>query len=181
MVQGRGINASLNDKGREQAKQVYQAFSEVAIDRIYTSALVRTQETVHHFELPKRPLEGFDEISWGTQEGVVPSKESRSLFEKTVEDWKNGRLDECVGGGESPNQVMKRQRLAMKKVLTDSGEIALICMHGRAIRIMMCWLLNYPLQFMDGFKHRNCCYYKLKFSEGVFVVEAFNQTGHLRK
>lgn len=179
MVQGRGVDASLNEKGRSQARQVYQGLKHASIDSIYTSALVRTQETVHHFEQPKKFMPGFDEISWGSQEGVVPSKESRDLFWETVQGWRDGQLDECVGGGESPNQVMERQKLAMREVLHADVRTSLICMHGRAIRIMMCWLLNYPLQYMDGFEHQNCCYYRLKLSEGIYSVEEFNQVGHL--
>lgn len=179
MVQGRGIDASLNETGREQAKQVYDALKDDGIEAIYTSALVRTQETVLHFDVPKKALGGFDEISWGNQEGVLPSRESRGLFDKTVKAWRNGYLDENVAGGESPNQVMERQKLDMNEVLMSQSQTILICMHGRAMRIMMCWLLNYPLQYMDVFEHQNCCYYKLKFSEGTFMVEEFNQIEHL--
>lgn len=179
IVQGRGVDTSLNDTGRVQAQQVHQALSHVAIDHIYTSSLIRTHETVCHFEVPKKPMTGFDEISWGNQEGAVPSRESKNLFRKTVQAWRDGRLDECVGGGESPNQVVERQKLAMKQVLADSGSISLICMHGRAMRIMICWLLNYPLQFMDGFEHTNCCYYRLNFCDRTFAVEEFNQVEHL--
>jgi len=180
MVQGRGINASLNDKGRTQALQVYDALKHVQIDSIYTSALVRTHETVHHFEAQKKALDGFDEISWGNQEGVELSDEAKKLYWTTVAAWKNGRLDERVGGGESPIQVMERQKLAMEEVLASDDKTVLICMHGRAIRILLCWLLNYPLQFMDGFDHQNCCYYKLKFSQRTFSLEEFNQVEHLK-
>ncbi|MCP4457896.1 MAG: histidine phosphatase family protein [Cytophagales bacterium] len=179
MVQGRGIDASLNEKGRKQAKQVYEALKNVQFDSIYTSSLVRTRETVLHFDSPKEAMEGFDEISWGDQEGVLPTPDSENLYLKTVRAWRDGKLSESVGGGESPIEVMERQKLAMNEVLNNEGETLLISMHGRAIRILICWLLNYPLQFMDGFDHQNCCYYKLGFSDGVFAVDKFNQVGHL--
>lgn len=179
MVQGRGINSSLNATGKRQSQQVFKALQHVEIDSFHTSELVRTQETIQPFNSDFVSHSGFDEISWGTQEGTVPSIAAKDSYWNTVEDWRNGQLDKSVGGGESPIEVHKRQKTSMDLVLANS-QVSLICMHGRAMRILLCWLLNYPLEFMDGFEHHNCCYYKLKFSNGVFRVDEFNQKAHLK-
>lgn len=179
MVQGRGINASLNEVGKVQAQKVVQYFLDKSIDQIYCSTLVRTTETVQNLNLPIQCLEGFDEISWGSQEGVVLDKESLSLYWDTLELWKNGQLDQSVGGGESPLEVMARQKVAMNQVMSDDHKTVLICMHGRAMRILISWLLNYPLEYMDGFEHRNCAIYKLHFTGVSFRLAAYNYSGHL--
>jgi broad specificity phosphatase PhoE len=182
MVQGRGINASLNDEGRSQARTVTNALNSIRFDQIYTSALVRTQETVQGFiekGIPMKSLAGFDEISWGNQEGVQASIEEKTFYANTVAEWRKGNLNVNVGGGETPIEVMQRQKDAMKEVLNSEDEMILICMHGRAMRILLCWLLNYPLNYMDGFPHQNCAYYKLEYRNDTFLVTNFNEVQHL--
>ena len=63
------------------------------------------------------PLDGFDEISWGNQEGKEAFMEMKNLYAETVNGWRSGNLTLNVGGGESPIQVMERQKEAMKQVL----------------------------------------------------------------
>lgn len=179
MVQGRGVDSSLNDVGQEQARQTYEGLKHILFDRIYTSLLKRTHETVAHFTQEKIALEGFDEISWGNQEGVVPTDESKSLYAQTVDEWCAGNLDANLGGGESPNQVMARQKEAMEVVLNSEHSTIMICMHGRAMRILLSWLLSYPLELMDQFEHGNCQYYKLIYTGNIFRVEEFNASHHL--
>lgn len=182
MVQGRGVNASLNETGRQQARKTFEYLKDIPFDSIYTSELIRTRETVSGFEeagYQLHALSGFDEISWGSMEGVKATTEEKNLYAQTVKEWQSGNLEANVGGGESPIEVMNRQKIAMQKVLSSSDQTILICMHGRAIRILLSWLLNYPLQFMDGFPHKNCCYYKLKNTGSQFVIEEFNVTSHL--
>lgn len=182
MVQGRGINASLNDTGRAQALKVSDALKDILFDQIYASALVRTHETVKEFcdkGIPMKALSGFDEISWGNQEGVQATTAERTFYANTVEEWGKGNLDVNVGGGETPIEVMHRQKDAFQEVLDSDAESILICMHGRAMRILLCWLLNYPLNYMDGFPHQNCAYYKLEYRKGSFFVANFNEVNHL--
>lgn len=177
MVQGRGVNASLNDTGRMQASKAYQHLSSVSFDMIYTSALIRTQETVSDFIKGGVPFEshsGFDEISWGDQEGLKANVKGKAVYTETMKKWREGYLEENVGGGESPIEVMRRQKEAMEIVMASSHETILICLHGRAMRILMAWLLNYPLNFMDGFPHQNCAYYQLGYT-GSFFVKEFNE------
>lgn len=183
MVQGRGVNASLNKTGREQAIKAFNALRDTSFDSIYTSSLIRTHETVAPFlnnGLELISHAGFDEISWGNQEGKEATMESKNLYAETVNGWRNGQLSLNVGGGENPLQVMERQKEAMNVVMIDPGERILVCMHGRAMRILLCWLLKYPLNYMDGFPHDNCAYYQLISHNESFFVKRFNEVAHLQ-
>ena len=182
MVQGRGVDAFLNETGVEQARRAYHALKEIPFKTAFTSTLVRTHQTVNGFlndGLQHIILEGLDEISWGDQEGVKASLEAKNLYAQTVQSWREGKLELNVGGGESPIEVMRRQEEAWKQIVDCPDDHILICMHGRAIRVLLCWLLNYPLNYMDGFPHQNCAYYKLVLRGGDLFVDEFNQTAHL--
>ena len=182
MVQGRGIDASLNKTGKGQANQVYEALKEVPFDVVFTSTLVRTHQTVKAFlndGLPQIVLDGLDEISWGNQEGAKADQEARNLYAETVKGWRRGELHLNVGGGETPIEVMKRQKQAWDTITDHPAKNILICMHGRAIRVLLSWLLNYPLNYMDGFPHQNCAYYKIIGREKDLFIDEFNQIKHL--
>lgn len=182
-VQGRGINASLNDLGRRQAQSFYEQYGHVKFDKVYTSSLVRTIESVEAF-LTKgfghKSLEGLDEISWGDHEGRSFNKEMHEHYLEIISEWQSGNFTPTVGGGESPLDVMARQRVAMDHIMAQTDEqLILIATHGRAMRILLCWLLNYPLSKMDMFEHHNLCLYILNHSGTTFSVEKFNDTSHL--
>jgi broad specificity phosphatase PhoE len=53
-------------------------------------------------------------------------------------------------------------------------------MHGRAIRILLCQLLHYPLKSMDMFEHENLCLYLLNYTGSMFTVEKYCDTKHLK-
>jgi len=179
MVQGRGINSSLNATGKKQARCTFEALQPIPIEKIFTSNLKRTAETVEAFNQPKTSHTGFDEISWGNQEGVVPSEDARNLYSRTIKNWRAGLLHQSLGGGETPIDVMDRQKEAMQAVLDHDSRHILVCMHGRAMRILLCWVLGYSLRHMDGFPHENCSIYQLVWTGKKFHVRWFNYTDHL--
>ncbi len=184
IIQGSGIDSSLNDTGRKQAEQFYKAYHHIPFDNIYTSELKRTQESVASFiETGKKiePVREFNEINWGVFEGLKGTPESRKVYLGIVNDWKSGLLDRAVEGGETPNQMQKRQRLGLQKLMQRQNEqTVLICMHGRAMRSFLCLLTDTPLQQMDKFKHNNLCLYVLKQQDNdLFKVAEQNCSNHL--
>lgn len=180
-MQGRGVNASLNALGRQQAEAVARYFKDIPVGRFFSSSLIRTHETLKPFNVDFTPLAGFDEISWGEMEGIEATLEEKNDYKETIHSWRHGHLKNTIGGGESPLEVKARQEVAMLQVLESEEDTLLISMHGRAIRILLCWLLNYPLNYMDGFPHQNCAFYGLKFVGGRFSVSEFNYKKHLEQ
>jgi probable phosphoglycerate mutase len=61
----------------------------------------------------------------------------------------------------------------------EDEKTILICMHGRAMRILLCQLLNYPLRGMDTFEHKNLCLYQLDFTGSMFAIKKHNDISHL--
>lgn len=182
-VQGRGIDSSLNATGRQQADHFYQAYKHVSFDKVYTSVLKRTQESVQQFidsGIPTKALSGLDEISWGTHEGQPYDPTTHKVYLDTVNGWEKGALDLSVGEGESPNEVMHRQKEAMAEIMgrTDEEQV-LIATHGRAMRILICWMLNYPLTHMDAFEHANLCLYQLAYAGKDYRIIQHASTSHL--
>ena len=94
--------------------------------------------------------------------------------------WERGETHARLSGGESPDEVAARQRPFIELMLSrPEEETILVCMHGRAMRVLLCQLLDYPLSYMDAFEHRNLCLYKLDYTGTMFTVRNFLDTAHL--
>ncbi|MDB5007652.1 MAG: pspB [Mucilaginibacter sp.] len=184
IIQGRGMDTNLNDEGRKQAAQFFNAYKNVPFDKIYVSALKRTQQSIQQFidlGIPYEKLSGLDELGWGIHEGQAPTPENKAEFMRIMRDWMDGRLDEKFEGGESPNEVKARQQEALKIIMSrPEEETVLICMHGRALRLILCLLTNKPLTEMDTFPHQNLVLYKVVYDGEKFEIVDFNNAQHLK-
>ena len=184
IVQGSGVDTDLNDRGRAQAEAFYKMYGHVQFDKIYTSALKRSQQSVIKFiesGIPFEPLSGLNEISWGTKEGHKVTAAEDEYYHYMIKQWQLGNTALKIEKGESPEDVIVRMKPAMDHIMSQPNEkTILICMHGRAIRILLCHLLNYPLKSMDMFEHENLCLYVLNHTGSMFQMEWYNDTRHLR-
>jgi broad specificity phosphatase PhoE len=184
IVQGRGMDTDLNDEGRRQGNQFFEAYKDVAFHKIYISALKRTQQSIQQFidlGIPYQKLSGLDELAWGIHEGQPSTAENRSVFLQIMRDWLDGNLDSKFEGGESPNEVEIRQREALSVIMSHPEEkTVLICMHGRAMRLLLCILTGKPLSEMDNFPHQNLVLYKVVYDGEQFAIVDFNNAEHLK-
>lgn len=179
IVQGRGVDSPLNETGLRQAQAFYEAFHQVPFDKIYTSTLLRTKQTVKRFleqGIPTEELDGLDEISWGIYEGKEQDDTIMKGFEEVVNSWREGNLNLGIEEGESPNQLVARQKEAMSYMLQqENEETILVCMHGRAMRIMLCHLTGVSVCLMDDFPHTNTALYVLEYDGNSFkIVDHYN-------
>ncbi len=186
MVQGSGIDSNLNDFGRAQAKAFYEHFFNVPFDKVYTSRLKRTHQSVKGFieelQLPWQQLFGLNEVSWGNKEGRILTDDDDQSYFQMIEGWRQGNVHLKAIDGESPIEVQARQRIAWKYIMANTQEKnILVCMHGRAIRILMCLLLDVSLSDMDCFKHQNMGLYQLQFNNGKYTLAQSNYAGHLNE
>ncbi len=184
IVQGSGVDTDLNDLGRSQAAMFYEAYQHVTFDRIYTSALKRSQQSVQKFVdrgVPHDALVGLNEISWGTKEGHRVTPDEDAYYHYMLEQWRLGNTQMKIEGGESPDDVVQRMKPAVDYMMSRTDEhTILICMHGRAIRILLCYLMEYPLRSMDMFEHQNLGLYVLNYTGKLFTIEKYNDDSHMR-
>ena len=183
IVQGSGVDSDINALGHLQAEAFFEAYKHIAFDKIYTSALKRSIQSVQNFinlGIPHEIHAGLNEISWGRKEGQAITPAEDAYYHFVLEEWRRGNETLAIEGGESPVQVMNRQKPVIDLILSrPEEENILICMHGRAMRILLCLILNYELKDMDRFEHENLCLDKLCYTGSMFVVESYYNTQHL--
>lgn len=169
IVQGSAVNSSLNDMGRAQADAFYQAYKHIPFDVVYTSALNRSIESVQAFidqSIPHYIRPGLNEISWGEMDGKLATATEHNEYKDLLARWQQGDIEFKMWGGESPVDVQKRQEPVIEEILNSSYETILMCMHGRAIRILLSLVTKTSLSQMDQFEHGNLCLYVLEVSDG---------------
>jgi broad specificity phosphatase PhoE len=183
IVQGSGIDSDLNARGREQAAQFWAAYKDTPFARVYTSQLKRTHQSVQRFieaGLPHEAHGGLNEISWGTREGTRITPQEDAEYARVLAAWQAGDDHARLPGGESPAEVAARQRPFIDLLQSrPEDEIVLVCLHGRALRVLLCQLLGYPLRCMDGFEHQNLCLYKLHYTGEHYTIRNFLDVSHL--
>jgi broad specificity phosphatase PhoE len=184
IVQGSGVDSDLNETGWRQAEAFYERYKDVPFQKIYISGLARTYQSVHKFITAGIPYEtnaALNEISWGRWDGKLPTSEMHSVYWQIVNKWKEGDLTAKIEGGETPVEVSQRLIPVVEKLLTKEESPILICMHGRAMRILLAMLTQQPLSIMDSFPHENLCLYVLEVKDGQAVITEQNDLSHLQK
>lgn len=185
IVQGRGVNTDLNELGQEQGEAFYQYYKELGFDKVYTSALKRTHQTVKNFiadGLPWEQLPGLDELSFGIWEGKHSKEDWITAFRDMNHNWQSGQCDLAFEKGESPNQVAARLQEALDIILSRPNEKrVLVCMHGRSLLVLMCLLTQSPISQMSSFGHSNTCLYRVRVVDGKFHILESNDIRHLAR
>jgi probable phosphoglycerate mutase len=186
MVQGRGIDSNLNDTGIWQAETFFAKYNQIPFDRVITSSLKRTHQTVRKFidsGIPWIPSNGFDEFDWGSYEGKSFETGSNSFYKHMIESWQKGDLHVKSPQGESPLDVKKRLETAFNELTTQFSDenIWLICMHGRAMRLFLTMLTGQSPSEMETFEHSNTCLYVLERGKNTenYEIKISNNTDHL--
>ncbi|SDL06848.1 probable phosphoglycerate mutase [Catalinimonas alkaloidigena] len=185
IVQGSGVDSDLNATGQQQAEAFFKAYRDIPFDKIYTSRLKRSQQSVQRFMdlgIPWEAHQGLNEINWGYREGKAITPEENEYYYSVIDAWNRGETTLRIDGGESPQDVADRQQPVLELMLSrPEEERILVCMHGRAMRILLCLMLHYELRCMDTFEHHNLGLYKLNYTGSMFSVERYNDIAHLQK
>jgi probable phosphoglycerate mutase len=173
IVQGSGVDMPLNQLGIDQAQKFYSHYKEIKFNKIYTSSLIRTHQSVLPFieaGYTYEAVPALNEISWGIYEGKPQNEVERKVYGEVVKSWNTGNYSARILAGESALDLQLRQSAFVQYLKQQTDECVLIAMHGRALKCFLCNLLELPLSEMDSFEHRNLCLYVLEFDGNKFRV-----------
>jgi probable phosphoglycerate mutase len=186
IMQGGGIDSTLNDTGRRQAEHLADRLRETTFDAVYASTLRRARETADILAAPHEPirrefLDDLQEMSWGVFEGTQPSAERDEKIGAIKSAWRNGAYDRPVEGGESILDVQERALRAVRHLMDEeAGRTILVVTHGRYLRVLLASVLeDYGLDQMHEFGHANTCVNRLVHDGDRFRADLLNCTAHL--
>ena len=142
----------LNDRGREQARQVAEKLAEVPFDAIYTSDLIRASEVARIIARAKGDripivLEPrLREIHQGEWQGLLV-QEIQSRYAEAFRQRRMDPLMVAAPGGETALQVRQRALQAVRDLLAayPNGNVALVS-HGFTIAVLLTHFYRLPIE-----------------------------------
>lgn len=179
IIQGSEVDSDINDVGESQANSFYEYYKNINFDKIYVSDLKRTFQTIRRFTekgSSYEKLKEFNEISWGVNQGKSDDLED---YARLIDTWLAGNLDNKFEEGESPNEMSVRLVKGFNKVLDDDHDTVLLCIHGRALRILLSKIIDNDLTKMDKYVHSNTGLYILEYKNGKYEILGRNLRNHL--
>ncbi len=182
IVQGRGIDSHLNETGLWQAKAFFHHYNSIDFERIYCSSQLRSYQTIQNFVNDTRILhkdERIDEINWGEHEGKAGDEELMLKYDRIIQSWSNGNYHDRADGGESALDLFIRLQGFFIDLHEAEFNTALICTHGRTLRVLICLIKELPLSFMEQIKHQNTGLYQAIYHQGSWDVVLENDCSHL--
>lgn len=183
IIQGSGVNSSLNELGRRQAQAFFEAYSHISFDVVLTSALQRTHQTVASWleqGLLWEQHEHINEISWGDHEGQPSDPALIGVYKRMIADWGEGRFDACLSNGESAAQLSARVETFINHLREREERRILVCSHGRTMRCLMTHFKGQHLREMENYHHTNTGLYLIHYDGNAFEVELENDIRHLQ-
>ena len=180
IIQGSEVDSSINNVGDYQAERFYNFYKNINFDKIYVSGLKRTYQTVIRFVnsgIQCEKLDEFNEISWGINQG---KSDDIDEYENLIKTWINGYLDNKFKLGESPNEMSNRLKKGFNHVISEGFSTVLLCIHGRAMRILLSKIIDNDLTKMDKYVHSNTGLYIIDSNEkGKYKIVGSNLRNHL--
>ena len=157
----------------------YDFYKNYNFEKIYISNLKRTFLTVKEFindGIIYEKLSEFNEISWGINQG---KSNNLDVYKRLTDSWAEGNLNNKFKGGESPNEIAVRLNEGINHIINENFNKILICIHGRALRVLLSLILDKDLTRMDNYLHSNTCLYIIYYDRGKFILKEKNNTDHL--
>jgi probable phosphoglycerate mutase len=183
-MQGRGIDAPLNETGRNQARAIADHAKSLNLHHIYSSSLKRSSQTAAYVGqgcgLEVRSYSDLDEMDFGEYEGQKAS-EIKTELSTLHTTWKSGDVTFAAAGGESPQGVLDRAGTKAEQIIEDHHTANLLfVLHGRLIRILLSHWLGLGLSAMHQIDHSNGALYHLEWDGQQFKTVYLHNTDHLQ-
>ncbi|GAB3872730.1 histidine phosphatase family protein [Terrabacter terrigena] len=138
----------LTDEGREQARALADRLGGEDLGAIYTSDLVRTQQTAAPLAellgLEMVVLPGLREIQAGDWEMTTDWQP----YVDAVVRWRDDP-QHMIPGGDSGAGFMSRYDAAIARIASDGHESAVAVSHGAAMRVWCSASLGLPADFFE--------------------------------
>ena len=176
----------LTDLGREQAECACKALTDVLIDAVYSSDLIRAYNTVLPMAkargLEVTPVRGLREIYLGRWEGMRVDDVIEQYGEMFTVDWREHFGTFTPPCGECAVDLGKRIADTLAAIGdANPGKTILIGTHAAAIRTFWGRINRVPPEKLSATYPfpNNASFTEVEYSDGVFVPLRFSVSDHI--
>ena len=179
-------DCDISEDGARQLEYLSKRFSDIHIDKAYSSPLIRARKTAEAairdkgIEVISDPH--FAEINAGVIDGM-PFAEIAEKYPDFYDMWDNRLYDFAPEGGESMREVYDRMWEGLNNLALDpenEGKTLLIASHGAATRSLLCHIIHNDIKKLCYTEwSRNTAVSLIIKDEKGFRIEFANDDGHL--
>lgn len=180
VYQGR-VNIGLNNKGEGQINKVSNKIKNFKIDKVYTSPLIRTVQTVeiiiknNNIDLEIKHDKRIMEIDFGLWD-TLPYDKVMIGYEKEYNEFLSDYKNFTFPGGESFEDFYNRCVDFISEITKEpSDESILIVAHGGVIRVFLLYLLGLKKEMFYNFSVKQGCYTRVLVYDGINVIDEINK------
>lgn len=164
------IDLDISEIGAKQLTFLRKRFSEIELDTVYSSPLIRAQKTAHAVaddkHLPIRLCDGLRELSGGVLEGR-PFQEGFDTIPGLADIWNNHPQDFEPEGGEKMRDAYERIWNTVLGIAKENpGKRIAAATHGGALRCLICRLIKGNIEELKSIPWSdNTAIAKIEFDE----------------
>jgi broad specificity phosphatase PhoE len=184
ILQGSSIDLPLNENGRRQAEQVAKFLASFPVKHVYSSPLIRANETARSIAERHRlnviQIAEITECHVGRWEG----KDWDTIAREDPEAYRLFHEDPATQpylGGESYTDVLCRSLPAFERLLQEHlGETIVVVAHNIVNRAFAAHLLGLDLRKAKSLSQDNCCVNVIQHAAGKSSLVTMNSVFHLQ-
>ena len=176
----------LNEEGIMQAQAAAERFKDMDIDGLYCSQLkraIKTAEIINQYHgLQIERYVDLNECNIGPWDGKTIDQILQDYSEE-VKYWHND-IWAVVDGVESLGDLQRRAVRALKKITKkhNLNDKIIIVAHGLAIRTILCWILNLPMNQHETYLMENASVSHVIYDgKYQYTISSINETWHIDK
>lgn len=182
-IQGVG-QAPLNATGRRQAAAVARGLAPDAPFRLYSSPLLRAEQTAHaisdHTGIVVANEAGLSEMDVGEFDGLT-GPQLRERSPDVMRMWDENPAETVMPGGESLSMVCDRAWRTISRLADRHAEGTVVAVtHNFTIQMILCAALDMPLNSFRKLTVDLGSITRLEISDGRQKQISVNETWHLR-
>ena len=173
----------LSSRGKSQAQSLAESLKGQSLEAIYTSPLIRAQQTAEqiarYHDCPVTLAEGLKELNQGQLEGLTV-EELRQGYPEFLGNWLQEPETTHLPQGESLGELQRRAWTEMEEILRKHPEGTVVVVgHSFVNRTILCRALEIPLNYFRRFRQDPTGKNVLEFSKRGAILRCLNDTCHL--
>ena len=173
----------LSSKGKSQAQSLAESLKGQALEAIYTSPLIRAQQTAEqiarYHDCPVILDEGLKELNQGQLEGLT-GEDLRKGYPEFLRKWIQEPESTHLPKGESLGELQRRAWPVIEQIVRKYPEGTVVVVgHSFVNLTILCRVLEVPLNYFRRFRQDPTGKNVIEFSERGAVIRCLNDTGHL--
>ncbi|MBW1973132.1 MAG: hypothetical protein DRG20_04490 [Deltaproteobacteria bacterium] len=173
----------LDETGKEEAKKVADVMSEIKIDKIFSSPLLRAKETAdiiakpHNLDVEKE--NAFIDISFGEWQGISLNK-VKEKWPKLYDKWLNEPDKVKFPKGDRLEDVLKRSVGKIKDLVNIYSDKNLLIVSHRVVnKVMILGCLGIDLSHFWQIGQDTCAINLILYNGNSFILSILNDTCHI--